>query len=170
MKAQHLLSAVLLLAAAGQASADSAILTFTGNVLPGTCTVTPNVAVTLDNIPLNDLVPGSVNLGYQKPVVLHFTGCVGVSSVEVTFDGTADPTQNGQWKNLAVGGATNVAVLLLEGTSGNTTLTKGMKRVVTIGGAAAGRLDMRTSYSHWPGTVPTPGDVSTQITVIADYR
>ncbi|MDI9273899.1 fimbrial protein [Stenotrophomonas sp. PFBMAA-4] len=170
MKAQHLVLVALLFGAATRAHADSATLTFTGNVLPGTCTVTPNVAVTLDDIQLPELRPGNVNLDHQKPAVLHFTNCVGVSTVEVTFDGTADPTQGGQWKNLAVGGATNVAVILLEGASGNTTLSKGMKRMVAIGGAAIGRLDMRTSYYNHPGTVPTPGDVTAQITVIADYR
>ncbi len=170
MKALHLVLVALLFGAATRAHADSATLTFTGNVLPGTCTVTPNVAVTLDNIQLHELRPGNVNLGYQKPAVLHFTNCVGVSTVEVSFDGTADPTQGNQWRNLAVDGAANVAVILLEGASGNTTLQKGMKRTVAIGGAATGRLDMRTSYYNHPGTVPTQGDVSTQITVIADYR
>jgi len=170
MKTLHLVLVALLFGTAPHAHADSATLTFTGKVLPGTCTVTPKVAVTLNNVMLNELIPGNANLRFQKPVVLDFNDCVGVNSVEVTFDGTPDPTQAGQWKNLAPAGATNVAVLLLEGTSGNITLNQGMKRTVTIGGAATGRLDMRASYYNHPGTVPTPGDVSAQIIVIADYK
>ncbi|AWH45085.1 fimbrial protein [Stenotrophomonas sp. ZAC14A_NAIMI4_1] len=167
MKTQHSVLAMLMLATMGQARADSATIDVIGKVLPGTCTMA-NVPVALDEIDAVDLGTGGEH--GLKPAVLNFTGCLGVTSVELTFDGTADATQDGHWQNLSTGGATGVAVALLDGTTGNVFLKKGATKAVTINGAAAGRLDMRTGYYRKAGTLLKAGDVSTQITVTADYK
>lgn len=78
--------------------------------------------------------------------MLNFTGCVGVTSVDLTFEGTADAAQDGHWLNQATGGATGVAVALLDGTTGNDFLQKGAKKTVAVNGAATAKLDMRVSY------------------------
>ncbi|WP_312736386.1 fimbrial protein [Stenotrophomonas sp.] len=167
MKSPYLIAALLMLGAAAQAHADSATITVTGKVLPGTCTMA-NVPVTLDEIDATDLKTGHDN--GLKPAVLNFTGCVGVSSVDLSFDGTADAAQDGHWLNQATGGATGVAVALLDGTTGSVFLKKGDKKTITINGAATGKLDMRTGYYRKTGTLLKAGDVSTQITVTADYK
>ncbi|MDI9273898.1 fimbrial protein [Stenotrophomonas sp. PFBMAA-4] len=166
MKAQPIILAVLMLAAVGQAHADSATIDVTGKVLPGTCTMA-NVPVTLADIDATDLKTGHDN--GLKPAVLNFTGCVGVTSVDLTFDGAADAAQDGHWLNQAASGATGVAVALLEGATDDF-LKKGDKKTVTINGAATGKLDMRTGYYRKAGTLLKAGDVSTQITVTAGYR
>lgn len=167
MKTPYLIAALLMLGVAGQAHADSATITVTGKVLPGTCTMA-NVPVTLADIDATDLKTGHDN--GLKPAVLNFTGCVGVSTVDLTFEGAADAAQDGHWVNQATGGATGVAVALLDGTTGNVFLKKGDKKTITINGAATGKLEMRTGYYRKTGTLLKAGDVSTQITVTADYK
>ncbi len=168
MKTQPIILAVLMLAAVGQVHADSATIDVTGKVLPGTCTVA-NVPVVLDEIDATDLKAGHDN--GLKLAVLEFINCVGVSSIDLTFDGTDDPDQDNQWKNLAAANAaTGVAVTLLEGTTGDVYLLKGAKKTIAVNGAATGRFDMRTGYYRTAGTLLKAGDVSTQITVTAGYR
>jgi len=167
MKPPYLLL-TLLLAAVTQARADSATITVTGKVLPGTCTMA-DVPVALDDIDAADLKNGHDN--GLKPVVLNFTGCAGVNSVELTFDGVADAAQDGHWQSQAApNGSNGVAVALLDGTTGSTFLQKGAKKSVTINGAATGKLDMRTGYYRKAGTPLTAGDIRAQITVTADYK
>lgn len=167
MKNPQIFLALLMLGVAAQAHADSATITVTGRVLPGTCTMA-NVPVTLADIDANDLTAGHDN--GLTPAVLNFTGCVGVSSVDLTFDGAADAAQDGHWLNQASGGATGVAVALLDGNTGSAFLRKGSKKIVTINGAATGKLEMRTGYYRKADTLLTAGDVSAQITVTADYK
>lgn len=167
MKTPHLLLVVLLLGMAPVAQADTATITVTGKVLPGTCTMA-NVPVTLADIDAADLKAGHDN--GLKPAVLNFTGCVGVSSVDLTFDGSADAAMDGHWQNQAVGGASGVAVALLDGATGSAFLQKGAKKSIAVNGAATGKLDVRAGYYRKAGTLLKAGDVSTQITVTADYR
>ncbi|MFE6031740.1 fimbrial protein, partial [Streptomyces niveus] len=116
MKTSHLVCAALLIAAAPLAHADSATITVTGNVLPGTCTIAPTLDVTLDDIDATDLKAGHDN--GLKPAVLNFTSCVGVAGIDLTFDGTDDAAQDGHWKNLAsTGGGPRGGVGLVEGTA-----------------------------------------------------
>lgn len=168
MKLSTILLLLPLLAAAGQAVADSATITVTGRVLPGTCTLTPGIPVVLDEISATDLKSGHDN--GLKPAVLAFTGCVGVSSIDLTFDGAVDATQDGHWQNQVADGATGVAVALLEGTRGTTFLQKGTKRTITLKGAADGKLDVRAGYFRKAGTLLKAGELSAQITVTAAYR
>nr|WP_313226909.1 fimbrial protein [Stenotrophomonas pavanii] len=167
MKSSYLIASLLTLGVAAQAHADSATITVTGKVLPGTCTMA-NVPVTLADIDATDLKTGHDN--GLRPAVLNFTGCVGVTSVDLTFEGTADAAQDGHWLNQATGGATGVAVALLDGTTGNDFLQKGAKKTVAVNGAATAKLDMRAGYYRKAGTLLKAGDVSTQITVTADYK
>ncbi|WP_414554059.1 fimbrial protein [Stenotrophomonas forensis] len=169
MKTSHLVCAALLIAAAPLAHADSATITVTGKVLPGTCTIAPTVAVALDDIDATDLKAGHDN--GLKPAVLNFTSCVGVAGIDLTFDGTDDAAQDGHWKNLAsTGGATGVAVALLEGTAGDVFLKKAAKRSVVVNGATTAKFDMRTGYFRDASTPLTAGTVSSQITVTAAYK
>jgi len=167
MKTRYLIAAVLMLGATTQAHADSAKITVTGKVLPGTCTM-GTAPVTLADIDATDLKAGHEN--GLKAAELNFTGCVGVGSVDLTFDGAADAAQDGHWLNQATSGATGVAVVLLNGTTGADFLQKGAKKTVPINGAATGKLDMRAGYFRKAGTLLKAGDVSTQITVTADYK
>ncbi len=168
MKPSHLTLAALLLAAAPLVHAQTANITVTGKVLPGTCTMA-NVPVALDDIDATDLKAGHDN--GLKPAVLNFTGCVGVRSIDLSFDGTDDAAQDGHWKNgAATGGATGVAVALLDGTTGSVFLKKDAKKTITVNGAATAKLDMRSGYYRKAGTPLVAGAVSTQISVTADYK
>lgn len=168
MKTSHALFAALLFGAAPLAHADSANITVTGKVLPGTCTM-GNVPVALADIDATDLKAGHDN--GLKPAVLNFTGCVGVGSIDLTFDGTDDAAQDGHWKNGAsTGAATGVAVALLDGTTGTAFLKKAAKKTIPVNGAATAKLDMRSGYYRKAGTPLVAGAVSTQITVTADYK
>jgi type 1 fimbria pilin len=73
------------------AHADSATITVTGKVLPGTCTMA-NVPVALADIDATDLKAGHDN--GLTPAVLNFTGCVGVPA-SISFDGTEDSARMG---------------------------------------------------------------------------
>jgi type 1 fimbria pilin len=167
--AQSLLAMLLLgTAAQVQAQSNSASITVTGKVLPGTCTLT-DVPVTLDEIDATDFKNGHDNK--LKPAALNLTGCVGVTSVELTFDGTADPAQDGYWQNLAASNrAEGVAVTLMDGPTGIEALLKGSKKTVPINGGATGKLEMRAGYYRKSGTLLKAGEVSTSITVTAVYK
>jgi len=168
MKTPSIIATLLMLGAATHAHADSATITVTGKVLPGTCTMA-DVPVALDEIDAIDLNKG----GEQglKPAALNFTGCVGVGSIDLVFDGSDDAAQDGHWLNEATGNAAEgVAVALLEGASGSTYLKKGAKKTVTVNGAATATLEMRAGYFRNTGTLLKSGDVSTRITVTADYK
>lgn len=168
MKTTYALFFVLLLGAANTAHADSATITVTGKVLPGTCTMA-NVPVILDEIDATDLKAGHDNK--LKTATLNFTGCVGVGSIALTFDGTDDAAQDGHWINKATpGGASGVALALLDGPTGPAFLKKGATKTVTVNGAATAKLDMGVGYYHKAGTLLKAGNVATEITVTADYK
>lgn len=168
MKTPYIIAALLMLGASTHAHADSATITVTGKVLPGTCTMA-DVPVALDEIDAIDLNKG----GEQglKPAVLNFTGCVGVGSIDLAFDGSDDAAQDGHWLNEATGNAAEgVAVALLEGASGSTFLKKGAAKTVPVNGAATATLAMRAGYYRKSGTLLKAGDVTARITVTADYK
>ncbi|KOQ75293.1 hypothetical protein ABW45_13900 [Stenotrophomonas maltophilia] len=168
MNLPRLMAALLLLGTAANAHADTATITITGNVLPGTCTMA-NAVVALDDIDATDLTPGHDNK--LTPTTLEFTGCVGVTSIALGFAGVDDPDHEGHWKNGAgTGAASGVAVALLDGRSGSRYLKKGASKTVAVNGAATATLDLRAGYFRTTGTVLKAGTVSTQITVTADYR
>ncbi|MEG0183692.1 MAG: fimbrial protein [Stenotrophomonas sp.] len=163
-----LLTLALLLGAAAQAHADTATITVTGKVLPGTCTMA-NLPIALTDIDATALKTGHDN--NLRAAVLNFTGCVGVANIDLSFDGTDDATQDGHWKNGATtGAASGVAVALLDGTTGATFLKKAATKTIAVNGAATAKLDVRAGYYRKAGTLLTAGTVSTQITVTAAYR
>ena len=168
MKTKNALLAVLLFGAPPLAHADSATITVTGTVLPGTCKA-GNLTIDLDAIDAVDIKDDLES--NPKPGELAFTACVGVASIDLTFNGTGDPSQGNHWKNQATsGGANGVAIALLEGLAGSNYLQDGTRRTIAINGAASGKYDLRAAYFHKAGTAMTAGTVTTKITVTADYK
>ncbi|MDR2957924.1 MAG: type 1 fimbrial protein [Stenotrophomonas sp.] len=167
MKTSALLLAALTLGATSHAYADSATITVTGKVLPGTCTMA-DVPVALADIDATNLSNGHDN--NLTPATLDFTGCVGVARVDLVFDGAEDSAQDGHWLNQSAGGASGVAVALLDGSTGTTFLKKGATRSLPVDGAASATLNLRAGYYRQAGTPLKAGEVSSQITVTADYR
>lgn len=157
-----------LLAAAPLALADSATLTISGKVLPGTCSLA-NATVPLDSIKANDLTPGADS--QIKAGALEFTGCVGVNKAVLSFAGTAADGDATRWKNTATADAAGgVSISLLSGTTGSTYLKDGDTGIdVPVTGATA-RYDLRAAYFLPTGATPSAGDVSTEIVVTADYE
>lgn len=161
---------VLLLAGAAlspPAAADSATLTITGRVLPGTCTLAaPPIA--LDPIKADELVVGDNGL---KASALNFTGCVGVSKAALSFSGTAADGDAQRWKNTAsTDPAAGVSVALLAGASGNTYLKHGDTGIeVPVSGTTASYA-LRAAYYAAALTGLQAGEVRTEITVTADYE
>lgn len=168
MKFPRLVFVALLFGVTPLAHADTAKITVTGKVLPGTCTMS-DVPVTLDDIDATDLKAGHDN--GLKPAVLNFTGCVGVGSIDLSFNGTSDAAQDGHWKNLeTTGGATGVAVALLKGPTGPDYFKNGDTANVAVNGAATAKLDMGVGYFRKAGTPLVAGAVRAEITVTADYK
>lgn len=148
--------------------ADTATLTITGRVQPGTCTVAA-APISLAAIRADQLVHGNNAL---KESTLQLSGCVGVSTAELSFDGLADPVNAEVWKNTAATGAANgLAIALLSGSSGTTYVKKGDKLSVAISGNA-GSLAVRAGY-HLSATGPaavTAGTLQTEIVITAVYK
>ncbi|MDT3555734.1 fimbrial protein [Stenotrophomonas maltophilia group sp. msm1] len=157
-----------LLAATPLALADSATLTISGKVLPGTCTL--NAApIALDPVKASDLTPGADS--QIKAGALEFTGCVGVNKALLSFSGTAADGDAERWKNTAASDpASGVSISLLAGASGSIYLKDGDTGIdVPVTGAAA-RYDLRAAYFQPSGSAPSAGEVSTEIVVTADYE
>ncbi|PSD19249.1 fimbrial protein [Stenotrophomonas maltophilia] len=150
------------------ALADSATLTISGKVLPGTCTLTA-APITLDPVKASDLTPGAE--AQIKAGSLQFSGCVGVSKAVLSFSGTAADGDATRWKNTAASDAADgVSISLLSGTTGSTYLKDGDTGIdVPVTGATA-RYDLRAAYFLPTGEAPSAGEVSTEIVVTADYE
>ena len=129
-----------LLAVAPVALADSATLTITGRVLPGTCTLTA-APITLDPVKASDLTPGADS--QIKAGALEFNGCVGVSKAVLSFAGTAADGVAERWKNTATTDpASGVSISLLSGTTGTTYLKDGDTGIdVPVTGATGSPLN-----------------------------
>ncbi|WP_313445847.1 fimbrial protein [Stenotrophomonas indicatrix] len=156
-----------LLAVAPNAFADSATLTISGRVLPGTCTLDAP-AITLDPVNANDLTQGDNLL---KAGVLNFTGCVGVAKAVLTFDGTAADGDAARWKNTASADAADgVSIALLAGTTGSTYLKRGDTGIdVPVSGTTASYALRAGYYLPVLGGL-TAGAVQADIVVTADYE
>ncbi|MDT9583073.1 fimbrial protein [Stenotrophomonas indicatrix] len=159
-------AAVLCLSAA-HASADTATLTITGRVLPGTCTLAAP-AVVLDPIKADELVQGDNKLTAGS---LDFTGCVGVGKATLSFAGTAADGDAERWKNTAPADAADgVSVALLAGTTGSTYLKNGDTGIEVLVSGATASYPLRAGY-YLPAAASTgAGVVQTEIVVTADYE
>ena len=157
-----------LAALASLASADTATLTISGRVLPGTCTLSA-APIALDPVKASDLTPGADSA--IKAGALEFSGCVGVSKAVLSFAGTAADGDAERWKNTAASDpASGVSIALLAGTTGNTYLKNGDTGIeVPVTGASA-RYDLRAAYYAPVGQARVAGEVSTEIVVTADYQ
>ncbi|WP_447906238.1 fimbrial protein [Stenotrophomonas sepilia] len=160
-------SFLALMATAPAALADSATLTISGRVLPGTCTLNAP-AITLDPVKANELTQGENQL---KAGTLDFTGCVGVTKATLSFAGTAADGDAERWKNTAATDAADgVSIALLQGATGTTYLKNGDTGIdVPVTGATASFALRAGYYLTTVGTV-TAGAVQTEITVTADYQ
>jgi len=148
------------------ALADTATLTISGTVLPGTCTLTAP-AIDLDPVKADEMTvatPAKVKAG-----VLSFTGCVGVARARLSFDGVAADGDPERWKN-TVGAtpASGVSIALLSGTTGTTYLKNGDTDTVVVSGATAS-YDLRAGYYIGSTTGINAGNISTDIVVTAAY-
>lgn len=149
------------------ALADTATLTISGRVLPGTCTLAaPPIA--LDPIKADELVVGDNGL---KAGALNFTGCVGVSKAVLSFSGTAATGDAERWQNTAsTDPAVGVSVALLAGATGTTYLKNGDTGIeVPVTGATAS-FPLRAGYYATALTGLQAGEVRSEITVTADYE
>ncbi|KAA9003902.1 type 1 fimbrial protein [Stenotrophomonas cyclobalanopsidis] len=149
------------------ALADTATLTISGRVLPGTCTLAAP-AIPLDTIRVDQAKVGD---NAVKTGALNFTGCVGVARAKLSFDGTAASGDPQRWQNTATTDpATGIAVALLAGASGSTYLKKGDTGiVVTVSGASAS-YPLRAAYYVANVATLVPGTVRSDITVTAAYE
>lgn len=156
----------LLLAIAPVVLADSATLTISGRVLPGTCTLAAP-AITLDPVKADEMTVGDNKL---KAGALNFTGCVGVMRARLSFDGTAADGDPERWKNTAATDpAAGVSIALLAGSSGTTYLKNGDTDTLTVTGATAS-YPLRAGY-YLPSTSGiNAGLISTEIVVAAAYE
>jgi len=157
-----------LLATTPLALADTATLTISGRVLPGTCTLV-DASIALDPVKASDLTSGADS--HIKAGALAFNGCVGVSKAVLSFAGTAADGDAERWKNTAATDpAGGVSISLLAGTTGTTYLKDGDTGIdVPVTGATA-RYDLRAAYYAPAGASLRAGEVSTEIVVTADYE
>ena len=157
---------LLLLVLPASALADTATLTVSGTVLPGTCTMTAT-DITLDPVKADEMaVATPVNL---KAGALNFSGCVGVARARLSFDGTAADGDAERWKNTATTTpATGVSIALLSGTTGTNYLKKGDTQTVSVTGATASYA-LRAGYYIGSNAGINAGNISTEIVVTAAY-
>lgn len=148
------------------ALADTATLTISGRVLPGTCTLAAP-AIDLDPIKADELAVGDNGL---KAGALNFTGCVGVTKATLSFDGTAATGDPQRWQNSAADAAVGVSVALKAGATGNTYLKRGDTGVeVPVAGATASYA-LRAGYYVPSLAAAKAGAVQAEITVTAAYE
>lgn len=158
--------AAALLAVAPVAQADTATLSITGRVLPGTCVLTAP-AVKLPDIKANDLVDRTNPL---QNSTLNLDSCVGVTRATLVFDGAAESFDAELWKNTAsTGAAGGVSFAILQGTSGTTYIKKGTSLDVTVAGGSA-RLPIRVGYYKPAGQGINAGVMSADVTITASYQ
>lgn len=160
------LAAALLTAVAPVTQADTATLTITGRVLPGTCVLTAP-AVKLPDVKANDLVDRSNHL---QNTTLNLDSCVGVTRATLAFDGTAESFDAELWKNTATtGAASGVSFAILQGTTGTIYIKKGTSLNVSVSGASA-RQPIRVGYYKTAGQGINSGVMSADVTITASYQ
>lgn len=156
----------LLCIAAPAAFADTATLTISGRVLPGTCTLAAP-AITLDPIKADEMTLGDNKL---KAGALNFSGCIGVVKATMSFDGTAAAGDPERWENTAAtDAASGVSIALLAGASGATYLKKGDSVDLAVSGASA-TYPLRAGYFLPSTSGVSAGAVQTEVVITADYE
>ena len=161
-----LIASPMLVAILPAARADTATLTISGRVLPGTC-VLAAPAVKLPDVKANDLVDTTNQL---QNVTLTLRSCVGVRRATLAFDGTAESFNADLWKNTATtSAATGVSFVILQGTTGTTPIKKGTTLDVTVSGASVDQV-IRAGYYRTAGQGINAGVMSADITITASYQ
>lgn len=170
MKPCKFIALAMVVAPGMAAAADPALgtITFQGMVTDQTCTATINGAggntvVTLPTVTAATLASANATAG-STPFTLGVTGC-NTASVQQTvlarFQGVSVDA-NGNLTNAAAGGATNVALQLLNSTGGTAIdLRAGAANIyagwnvadtgIALGGAASGTHDYAVQYISVPG-------------------
>jgi len=160
------LAPVLMAAIVPAARADTATLSITGRVLPGTCVLSA-LPVKLPDVKANDLADLDNHL---QATTLSLTSCVGVTSAALAFDGEQDDSDARLWKNTATAGAARgVSFSILEGASGTTYIKKGTTLSVSVSGANASQ-PIRVGYHKQPRQSVSAGVMSADITITASYQ
>lgn len=160
--------ALALLATAPTAMAESATITVTGRILPGTCTL-GDIALPLNEIRASDI---ELKENEKKTLTLKFRDCIGVGSVDMTFNGTPHESDADLYRNDAVNGTQGIGIALTEkGVSGSARwLKNGATRNVPIRSGAAD-FDMEAAYYRGASFDPIfASDVSAAITVNLVYN
>ncbi len=158
--------AVLLTSFAPSALADTATLTITGRVLPGTCVLSVD-AVNLPGIKASDLVEGDNSL---QDSAVRLNSCVGVTRATLAFDGVEESSDPQRWKNTATSDAARgVSFSILKGTSGATYIKKSTSLDVTVSGAGSSQ-PIRVGYYKSPGQATSAGLMRAEITITASYQ
>lgn len=152
---------------ASTALADTATLTISGRVLPGTCTLAAP-AIALDPVKADALVQGDNKL---KAGALNFTGCVGVTKATLSFAGTAADGDAERWKKTAAAdAAVGVSVALLKGATGTDYIKNGDADIEVVVSGATASYPFRAGY-YLPAVAGlNAGAVQTAIVVTADYE
>jgi type 1 fimbria pilin len=137
-----------------------------GRVTAGTCSV-DDVSVTLPDVSLADLPaqPGAFG-AHREPAQLLFSGCAGVTGIEMTFRGAANPVDAGRFANEASTGPQDIAVWLV---AKGQTIRPGSTHALAVSGADA-VFDFHTGYWWVGGSAPSRGDVLANITVEMAYQ
>lgn len=146
------------------ARADTATLTVTGTILPGTCKLTIS-PVTLAPIKADQVVGGDQGM---VEGALKFGGCVGVTKAQLAFAGMAEGTD--YWKNQAGPmGATGISLVLKDGEKFDVLLKPTDTRTLTVANATAS-YPFKVGYHHLDKAAFTTGEVKADITVTATYE
>lgn len=145
------------------ARADTATLTVTGKILPGTCKLTI-APVTLKPLKAGDVKGGDLGMADGA---LKFDDCVGVTKAKLIFTGAAEDAD--YWKNEAPTGATGISLVLKDGQKFDTLLKPNDARTLDVATATASH-PFRVGYHHVDKAPFTAGDVNANITVTATYE
>lgn len=144
-------------------------INITGKVVASPCIVNggnTDLDVTLDDIPADTMQTAGTSSA-EKPFTLALTNCpLGTSNVIATFTGTSDPVAGANYYR-NTGTATNIAVALVQASTGNlkgsgTTITQGVS-----GGNATFALKAKT-YTSVGGV--TPGTVRATVVASMTYN
>lgn len=146
------------------ARADTATLTVTGTILPGTCKLTIS-PVTLAPLKADQVVGGDQGM---VEGALKFGGCVGVTKAQLTFTGAAEGTD--YWKNQAGGmAAAGISLVLKDGEKFDALVKPNGARTLNVATDTASH-PFKVGYHHVDNADFTTGDVKADITVTATYE
>lgn len=168
------IAGVLMICAAGSASAQSAI-SIGGTIRPGTCNIATgdiNKNVQIDPIEFSDLPASGELVASRTNFDLSLSGCAGVTRATVAFTGNAATPDSSVFANSLTGAdaATGVAIRLNDRNGGtHTQIPPGGTKAIDINGAT-GQYTLSASVSSLSGVTRKAGDISTSITATITFE